>query len=258
MRSLPLQKFAYLCRSLIYMTVLKFCLVSALMAQSRPGIAFDVASVKPSSPTTPSTSDIEPRRFRCTNKTVAWLMGIAYKVQDSQLLSAPDWVRSVGFDIDAKIEVSGIGSAAEMDLAPLLRNLLEDRFRLKFHREDRPATVYSLVVAKDGPRLKSSQTLNPSMGNSLQDGKMVLKADGLSLAGLAGFLSRHADGPVTDKTGLTGLYDLTLEWSPDSGPDSPAGSIFSALPEQLGLKIEATKGSLSVVVIDSVERPSEN
>lgn len=182
-------------------------------------------------------------------------MWIAYKVQDNRILNAPAWVRSVGFDIDAKIEASG---TAEMDPAPLLRNLLEDRFLLKFHREDRPATVYSLVVAKNGPRLKPSQTLNPSMGNSLQDGKMVLKADGLSLAGLAGFLSRHAAGPVTDKTGLTGIYDLKLEWSPDSSPDSPAGSIFSALQEQFGLRIEAAKGSMNVVVIDSVERPSEN
>jgi uncharacterized protein (TIGR03435 family) len=258
MRRRPLQNSAYVRQSLIYITVLKFCLVSGLVAQALPGIAFDVASVKPSLPASPSTSDIEPRRFRCTNKSVAWLMGIAYKVQDNQLLNAPAWVRSVGFDIDAKIEVSGTGSDAEMDLGPLLRNLLEDRFRLKFHREDRPATVYSLVVAKNGPRLKPSQTLNPSMGNSLQDGKMVLKADGLSLAALAGFLSRQAGGPVTDKTGLTGIYDLKLEWSPDPTLDSPAGSIFSVLQEQLGLKIEATKGSLNVVVIDSVERPSEN
>jgi uncharacterized protein (TIGR03435 family) len=143
-------------------------------------------------------------------------------------------------------------------LGPLLQSLLEDRFRLKVHREDRPSTVYSLVVAKNGPKLKPGDTANPSMGNSLQDGKMVLKADGLSMGSLARFLSRQAGRPVVDKTGLTGAYDVKLEWSPDQNADSAAESIFSAMQEQLGLRIEATKAPVNFVVVDSVERPSEN
>jgi uncharacterized protein (TIGR03435 family) len=114
------------------------------------------------------------------------------------------------------------------------------------------------VVAKNGPNLKPSDTPNPSMGNSLQDGKMVLKADGLSMGSFTRFLSRQAGRPVVDKTGLTGAYDVKLEWSPDPNPDSAAESIFSAIQEQLGLRIEATKAPVNFVVVDSVERPSEN
>lgn len=240
--------------------LLATCLVTVLTAQTPPGIAFDVASVTPSLPGSPSTSDIQPGRFHCTNKSVAWLMWIAYSIQDNQISGAPDWVRSVGFDIDARTEAARTGSAAEMEshLGPLLQRLLEDRFRLKIHREDRQTTLYSLVVAKSGPRLKPSDTPNPSMGNSLQDGKMVLKADGLSMGSLARFLSRQAGRPVVDKTGLAGNYDVKLEWSPDQNPDSTAESIFSALQEQLGLRIEAIKGPVNFVIIDSVERPAAN
>lgn len=230
---------------------------AALFAQAPAKIAFDVASVKPSAPGAPSTSDIQPGRFHCTNKSVAWLMSIAWSIQDNQLSDAPDWVRSAGFDIDAR---TGPGSAAEMEsnLGPLLRGLLEVRFHLKVHREDHPSTIYSLVVAKSGPRLKPSDNPNSSMSNSLQDGKMVLKADALSMGSFARFLSRQAGRPVVDKTGLAGAYDVRLEWSPDQNPESAAESIFSALQEQLGLKIEATKAPVSFVVVDSVERPSEN
>jgi uncharacterized protein (TIGR03435 family) len=235
-------------------------LAAALIAQAPPEIAFDVASVKPSSPGAPSTSDIQPGRFHCTNKSVAWLMWIAYSVQDNQISGAPDWVRSVGFDIDARTQAPGAGFASQTEshLGPLLRSLLEDRFRLKVHLEDRPATIYSLVVAKNGPKLKPSDTPNPSMGNSLQNGKMVLKGDALSMGSLTRFLSRQAGRPVVDKTGLTGSYDVKLEWSPDQNPDSTADSIFSAIQEQLGLRIEAAKASVNFVVVDSVERPSAN
>ncbi|HEY4086948.1 MAG TPA: TIGR03435 family protein [Bryobacteraceae bacterium] len=232
-------------------------LATALIAQTPPNVAFDVASVKPSSPGAPSTSDIQPGRFHCTNKSVAWLMSIAYGIPDNQISGAPDWVRSAGFDIDAKTRTD---AAAEMEghLGPLLQTLLEDRFRLKVHREDRPSTIYSLVVAKNGPKLKPSDTPNPSMGNSLQDGKMVLKADALSMGSFTRFLSRQAGRPVVDKTGLTGVYDVKLEWSPDQNPDSAAESIFSAIQEQIGLRIEATRAPVNFVVVDSVERPSEN
>ncbi|HVV47942.1 MAG TPA: TIGR03435 family protein [Bryobacteraceae bacterium] len=237
--------------------LLAACFATALTAQTPPRMAFDVASVKPSVSGAPSTSDIQPGRFHCTNKSVAWLMWIAYSIEDNQLSNAPDWVRSAGFDIEARTQAA---SAAEMEshLGPLLQSLLEDRFHLKVHREDRQTTLYSLVVAKNGPKMKRSDTPNPSMGNSLQDGKMVLKAEGLSMGGLARFLSRQAGRPVADKTGLSGNYDVKLEWSPDQNPDSAADSIFSAIQEQLGLRIEATKGPVSFVVIDSVERPSEN
>lgn len=230
-------------------------LAMALLAQTPLNTAFDVASVKPSPPGAPSTSDIQPGRFHCTNKSVAWLMWIAYGIQDNQITGAPDWVRSAGFDIDAKTKTD---SASEMEgqLGPLLQHLLEDRFRLKVHREDRPSTIYSLVIAKNGPKLKASDAPKPSMGNSLQDGKMVLKGEGISMASLARFLSRQTARSVIDNTALTGSYDINLEWSSDQNPDSAPESIFSAIREQLGLRIEATKGSVNVVVVESVERPS--
>ncbi len=230
---------------------------AALIAQTPSKIAFDVASIKPSTAGAPSTSDIQPGRFRCANKSLAWLMSIAWNIPDNQISGAPDWVRSAGFDIDARTEP---GAAAEMEshLGPILQSLLEARFRLKVYREDRPSTIYSLVVAKNGPKLKPSDNPNSSMGNSLQDGKMVLKADALSMGSLARFLSRQAGRPVIDKTGVTGNYDVKLEWSPDPNPESAAASIFSAIQEQLGLRIEATQAPVNFVVVESVERPSEN
>lgn len=231
------------------------------LAMAQGGIAFDVASVKPSPvDADSSTSDIQPGRFRGTNRTVEWMMRIAYGVQAAQISGGPSWLRSAGFDITAKTDSPEAASMKGMQaqIGPLLRQLLEDRFQLKVHRETRSAPVYSLVAGKGAPQLKASEGGEVVMNTSREDGKLVIQTRGVSMAGFAGFLSKQLQRPVTDKTGLTGVYNLRLEWAPDSSLESTAGSVFSAVQEQLGLKLDSAKGSVEVVVVDSIAKPSAN
>jgi uncharacterized protein (TIGR03435 family) len=187
-------------------------------------------------------------------------MRLAYGVQAAQISGGPSWIRSEGFDIEAKTDNPQVATKKQMEeqVGPLFRHLLEDRFQLKVHRETRQSPVYSLVAGKNGARLKTSTAESATMNNSMHDGRMVLQAEGVQMAGLVALLAKQLGRPVADKTGLAGKYDLRLEWSPELGPDSTAGSIFSALQEQLGLKIETVKGTVDVVVVDSASRPSEN
>ena len=232
-------------------------LLSALLFQP----AFDVASVRPSSPNADgATSDLQPGRFRGTNRTVEWMMRIAYGVQAAQISGGPSWLRSDGFDIMAKTEApeAATTKGMEVQIRPLLRQLLEDRFQLKVHRETRSAPVFSLVPAKNSPNLTPARGGEMSMQNSAAQGKMILEATAVSMKEIAAFLSKQLGRPVTDRTGLPGSFDIRLEWSPDPGPDSTAASIFAALQEQLGLKLETQRGTVEQIVVDSVSRPSEN
>lgn len=228
-------------------------LLSVAGAFGQGGVAFDVASVKPSAAgVESSTSDLQPGRFRGTNRTVEWMMRIAYGVQGAQISGGPSWIRTAGFDVEGKAD------NVESRIAPMLRNLLEDRFQLKVHRETKTAPVYTLVAAKGGAKLKAAAGAVLTMNNSAEDGRMVLQATAISMPALAGFLAKQLGRPVTDKTGFAGGYDVRLAWSPEQALDSGGESVFSALQEQLGLKLEAAKGTIEIVVVDSISRPSAN
>jgi uncharacterized protein (TIGR03435 family) len=140
-------------------------------------------------------------------------------------------------------------------LQPRLRRLLEERFRLATHREQKEYDGYALVVAKSGPRLK------PTTGSS-ENGVIYpggLRIMNSTLAGFAGSLRSPAGRPVIDKTGVTGNYDFTLSYAHDGDTDSPLPSLFTALQEQYGLRLEKAKVPLEILVIDRVEKvPSEN
>jgi uncharacterized protein (TIGR03435 family) len=226
-------------------------------AQSPP--QFEVASIRPTAPgVDSSTSDLLPGgRFHATNRTVLWLARVAWSVPDEQILGGPAWIRTDGYDIDGKIDSPQPMTPEQ--LAPLLRSLLAERFGLQVHREARQVSGYSLAVEKSGPKLQqhtgSSET---AMSNSLAAGKMTLTAAKISMATLAGFLGRQLARPVVDGTGIAGEFDLTLDWAPDERVDSSAPSLFTALREQLGLKLESQRVPVEMVVIDSVARPSEN
>jgi uncharacterized protein (TIGR03435 family) len=137
----------------------------------------------------------------------------------------------------------------------MLQNLLADRFQLKLHRESKDAPIYALVVAKNGPKLKESA---PGAQGSIGMSQGNLSARGVPVAALADQLSGpvfQLGRPVIDRTGISGIYDFTLDWASDDS----APSVFTALQEQLGLKLEAQKGSVEVLVVDSMERkPSAN
>jgi uncharacterized protein (TIGR03435 family) len=148
----------------------------------------------------------------------------------------------------------------------MMRTLLEDRFQLKFHWETRTMPVFDLVVTKGGPKFAHATETEKS-GAQRNSGQITISKG--TVAGLASTLSNILGRRVLDKTGLTGDYDMTLKWTPDDyqaaplrpngpPPDPNSPSIFTALREQLGLKLGSTKGPVDVVVIDSVSRPTEN
>lgn len=188
----------------------------------------------------------------------------------------PSWTKSDRYDVEAKVDDEDVPkwkalSPSQRRLA--LRPLLVSRFGLRFHQETRERPTYSLVVAKNGPKLhktERSETYPDRAGripggtdsrgeSTVTPGKIVLS--GASLSVLANLLSSQGlTHAVVDKTGLTDIYDITLRWSPDemASSDSSLPSLFTALREQLGLKLEYNRNPINVIVVDHIERPSEN
>ena len=234
-------------------------MASALFGQAPlPISTFDVASIK-ANPTATGGSGVNTGRGRltATNVTLRRLIQSAFDVNDFQIVGGPGWIGTEKYDIDAKADVSGV--TGHVDYGPMLQALLADRFKLKVHRETKQLPVYSLVVAKSGPRLTDhTGDGGASTNTSHASGKATLTATKVSMDGFAYRLGRDLDRKVVDNTGLRGEYDVTLEWAPDPKPDSTAPSIFTALQEQLGLKLESTRGPVGVVVVDSAEKASEN
>ncbi len=207
--------------------------------------------------------------FRTVNLALRDLIQFAYGLPDSQILGGPAWLDSIMFDIDAKSDplVDAQLRALPTELARhqkqlMVQALLADRFQLKAHRETRLLPVYALVVTKDGPKFKPSNV----NGTTIDTGRSHLYVAGSddTMSILARELAQVLGRVVVNQTGLSGRYDLALRWTPDdaaasasSSPDVPP-DIFTAIQEQLGLKLESTKGPVSVLVIDSVAKPSPN
>jgi uncharacterized protein (TIGR03435 family) len=234
-------------------------------------------------------------RFTATNVPVRELIRMAYDTQDVRLVGGPDWIRSERFDIVAKSEqpFPAWGPAGPpMPLLLMLRALLADRFGLVIHQETRELPVYALVLAREdrrfGPDLNASKLdcasqaragragpppgppanpAEPTCGMRIAPGQMVI--GGTPISQLASVLSQFVQRVVLDRTQLTGPFDLRLSWTPERMPQGtpPPGapplppvdpngpSLFAALQEQLGLKLESTRAPLEVLVIDRVDRP---
>jgi uncharacterized protein (TIGR03435 family) len=237
-------------------------------AWAQPSQTLEVASVRPSRNTT-ADSNLDSVRGRLTaaNITVRELIRLAYGVRDYQIGRAPGWIDSERFDIAAK-SVSSKTNSLE-DEKSLVRELLADRFQLSTHREAKRMSVYLLVVAKGGPKLTAHNDSAPKTRGGC--GRLVGRR--VTTDAIATMLSRQFDHEILNRTGLTGEYDVQLNFTPDSGPcrvaaDSQGGpastdpsglpSIHTALQEQLGLKLESAKGPVDFLVIDRIERPSEN
>jgi uncharacterized protein (TIGR03435 family) len=214
---------------------------------------------------------LEGGRFRAVNAPLIWLFSSAYgqaqrPLFQSQVIGAPDWFTSEPYDIIGKVagEVSSLSLEEQFRTIPaLLRSLLEDRFALKVHRETRQLPIYVLVRVKNdgplGPRMTRSSldcTKTPTRcGYSGLSGRVT--GGWMTTAMLCNVLAGAVERVVVDHTGLDGRFDVELEWSPDqTATDKP--SIFSAVQEQLGLKLESDRGPVEVVVIDHVERPTED
>lgn len=214
--------------------------------------AFEVATVKPSPPDHVGAQMFSPGigRFTAMTATLKDLITFAYKVQRFQVSGGSGWMDSTAWDINAKCEVP----ASYDQLRLMAQALLRDRFQLTVHRETKERSAYVLAVAKNGPRLK--EVAQAGFGVGL--GRAELRGRGASMPILASTLADRLDRPVLDQTGLEGFYEFTLQWAPDGANDPAGPSLFTAIEEQLGLKLEPSKGTVETIVIDSAARPSAN
>jgi uncharacterized protein (TIGR03435 family) len=236
----------------------------AICAAQTP--VFEVASVKPSDPRSQGmTISGDPSRFTIHNVTIRFLIGLAYNVKDFQIPGGPRLLDSERYDIEATYganppERQGRLTFMTIQANPQLRlrvqSLLADRFHLVVRHETKELPAYSLVLGKNGSKLKESTTPEESQAMSVDLGQ--IKSNRMSVAQLAGVLSRMLGVPIADKTGLTGYYDLLLKWAPDEASPDAGPSIFAAIQETLGLRLVAGKEPIDVLVIDHVEKPSEN
>lgn len=239
-----------------------------------PPPVFEVASIKPALPQAPgrvsTRMSSDPGRLTYTNVSLSDVIGQAYRVQHNQI-SGPAWLDTERFDIVAKVP-PGIG----MDQIPeMFRALLADRFKLVLHRQIRELPVYALVGGKTGLKLQKAEASSGLSGGS-NPGRAHVSGK-VSMPRLADYLSLRLGRPVLDQTELDGAYVIALDWVPDSteepGPaptrqpgvpdggalDVSGPSIFTALQEQLGLKLVATRGPVEILVIDHAEKvPTEN
>jgi len=246
-----------------------------------PSPVFEVTTVKLNkSGTSSSHSSFDNGRFTASNIRLKNLIQYqAYGIPEPRILGGPKWLDSERFDIEAKIDSSVADrlralsrDQGRLQMQAMFQQFLADRFKLTVHWETRELPVYALVVAKNGPNLHQSQQADGSTNTSTGAG--LFKAQGITLAEMARTLTqelaKELGRVVIDKTGIDGRYDVTLNWTPDTGtapinsgtegtaPPDSGPSIFTAIQEQLGLKLEPAKGPVQVLVIDHVEMPSEN
>jgi uncharacterized protein (TIGR03435 family) len=237
---------------------------------------FEVATIKPSRPEAQGSSILVGRGgtnlFTTTNTTVADLIVFAYGLHARQLTGGPSWLESDKYDLTGKPDQPGIPNVTQ--LRSMLQKLLADRFQLAFHREKKELSVYAITVAKSGSKLNKSDSsagILPGFGGR---GPGNIGVRNSTMAEFADFLqSRILERPVVDQTGLPDRYDFTLKWTPDQaqlaamGPNAPAPppaaadappDLFAAIQQQLGLKLESTKAPVDVLVIDRLQKPSEN
>jgi uncharacterized protein (TIGR03435 family) len=260
--------------------------LAAGVASAQPAakpLQFEVAAIKPADPDAHGSSMMTDKvgGLNVTNMPLRALITFSYGIRDFQLSGGPGWVGTERFDIIAKPERAD-NAAEPPDFKTMtdeqrkvrddqwsarVRALLADRFGLVVHKETKEQPVYVLTVAKNGPKLTVVTTPGDRQGTSGGRGRSQGFAATMSM--LANTLSNATGRPVIDKTGLTAKYDYILEWAPDGGTgspgqdapqpvDSPGPTIFTALQEQLGLKLESSKGPVENVVIDHVDHPSAN
>jgi len=233
----------------------------ATLAWSQQPPLFDVAVIKPADPTNTRFGlgfSPDGRTLAVDGLTVMQIIREAYGVLPDEVTVRPSaatggWIDSQRFDISAKSEGHGTVDKEQSNL--MLRQLLADRFGLVFHRETKELVVYSLVVGKNEPKLKEGGTEGPYLSGPAP-GKLV--GTRASMASLTRALSRSLGRPVNDETGLHGQYDFTLVWSPDDAADSSGPSMFTAVQDQLGLRLESKKAPVETIVIDHLGAPSPN
>ena len=255
-------------------------------------IEFDVVSIKPDKSGSGNVRVMnKPDGYSGTNVTLKMVLEMAYGIKEDLISGEPSWADSASFDIEAKIAEADVAELKKLDkdqreLARkhMLQAFLADRFQLKTHIDVKQLPVYELLIAKGGPKITPAKP-GDAYANGVKgpDGvahagmmmignegtSMQLTGQGIPLTSLVAMLSRQLHRTVLDKTGLAGNYDIKLKWTPeDTSASAGSGvtdsqtdagpSIFSALQEQLGLRLQSTKGPVDTLIIDHAEKPSEN
>ena len=235
--------------------------------------SFEVATIKPVDPDAKAGRYIIMQgnnRFVEKAYTLKLLIAAAYDLNPRTISGGPGWIESDHYDILA-VTPGEIRPSHDEQMS-MLRNLLADRFKLTFHREQKVFSIYELTVAKSGPKLKPSTAAPedpPALISTVYPQRIVMPARNATMSDLARLMQRAIlDRPVVDKTGLSGRYDFDLEWAPDetqfggevpvAPADAPSPPLFSAIQQQLGLRLEATRGPVAALVVDKAERPSAN
>jgi uncharacterized protein (TIGR03435 family) len=247
---------------------------ATLPAVPRPKFdTFEVATIKPVDPDAKAGRYIimqGTNRFVEKAYSLKLLIAAAYDLNPRTISGGPGWIESDHYDIVAV--TPGEVRPTHDEQMSMLRTLLTERFKLGFHREEKVFSIYELKVAKNGPKLKVSTAPPddpPALISTVYPQRIVMPARNVTMSDLARLMQRAIlDRPVVDKTGLTGRYDFDLEWAPDEtqfGGEVPAAPteaqaapLFSAIQQQLGLRLEATRGPVQALVVDKAERPSAN
>jgi uncharacterized protein (TIGR03435 family) len=236
---------------------------------------FEVATIKPTDPNSSIGAGLgaEGRHISYTSQTAKDLILLSYGIQEKQLVDAPEWFGTERYDIDGVPDIEGTPNLRQMQ--EMFRKLLADRFNLKVHWDKRDLAVYALRLGKGGAKIAKSQgdpNGLPHQNMRPTPQLVTLKVTNASMGDFILEMQEVLDKPIVDQTGLTGKFDFTLRWAPDESQlsamgmhvsppadsqDAPPG-LFTAIQEQLGLKLEAVKAQVNVLVIDHVERPSAN
>jgi uncharacterized protein (TIGR03435 family) len=236
---------------------------------------FDVAAIRINKTDKTGHSHIvsspSDTHFKTVNVSAKALIRYAFQIPEDRIEGGPGWLASEKFDIDAKSDAAAdeqirkIGSdAARVQKQKMLQALLADRFGLKVHQDMRVMPLYALVVAKKGPKFQPSKVQGTTINSSR--GQITVLGSDHTMSLLAETLGRYLDRMVVDKTGLDGRYELTLKWAPEDASEPASAtsasdngpSIFTAIQEQLGLRLRPEKGAVPVLVIDHIQAPSEN
>ena len=243
--------------------------VAPMAPDAKP--AFEVATIKPSNPEAKGKMfRMQASGFSTLNTTLNEMISFAYDVQSRQIVGGPEWMDTEKFDLSAKPDRPGMPSPVQ--LKGMLRKLLAERFALQFHPGKKEMAAYVLTQAKGGPKLEKNTEANP-LPRLLFSGLGSLHVNGATMGEFCELMqSAVFDRPVVDETGLEGHWNFNLKWTPEEGqfagfgvkipPPSDAAdappSIFRAVQEQIGLKLETGKPMVNVMMLDHVEKPSDN
>lgn len=253
-----------------------FFLAQAGLTQAVPSMAadadptFDVATIKPSRPDEQRSVLVQGTRLVTADTSLVDLMMFAYGIHPLQIVDGPEWFSTEKFDVVVQPNLPGRPSTAQM--RSIVQKLIADRFTLTFHHAQRELPVYRIVIAKGGPKLPATTKEGLETNTAavaFREGTMTVR--NATLPEFASLLQRYVrlDRPVVDHTGIAGKHDFNLHWTPDFSQfdgkspwsvksDENAPSFYTAIQEQLGLKLEAAKEPADVLVIDHADRPSQD